>query len=68
VSLKAFHIFFIVVSILFVFGFGMWEFIAYASDKSGTELLLGCLSSIAGVGLIVYLMQVIKKFKMLRTI
>ncbi len=52
-SLKGFHIFFITVSSLAAFGFGIWCFV---SRVAGTTLytLLGIGSLLLGVGLIVY--------------
>ena len=58
-SLKAFHLVFILLSILFSFVFGIWGVI-----NGGTgELVMG-ISSLAGmVGMSVYLVFFLKKFK-----
>jgi hypothetical protein len=51
-SLKAFHIFFVCVSILLAFGFGGWELYAYARQGELGTAILGVGSLIAGVGLV----------------
>jgi hypothetical protein len=62
-SLKAFHIFFVSVSILLAFGFAGWELYAYAQQGGVGNVVLGVGSLVAGVGLVVYLRAVIRKLR-----
>tara|TARA_Y100000588_G_scaffold73789_1_gene76436 strand:- start:918 stop:1112 length:195 start_codon:yes stop_codon:yes gene_type:complete len=58
-SLKAFHLVFILLSILFSFVFGIWGVI-----NGGTvELVMGIISFAGMVGMLVYLVFFLKKFK-----
>ena len=52
-SLKAFHIFFIVVSILCCLGFGFWAVLDHLVSGSGVNLALGVVS-LAGSGALVW--------------
>ena len=58
-SLKAFHIFFIIISTTVAFGFGVWIFMKEDEYHFG----FGILSLLAGVSLIIYGIKVFKKFK-----
>ena len=58
-SLKAIHIFFISISILLTFGFGVWALVQAGSSY----LLLGLLSVVIGILLIVYLIKFLRKLK-----
>ena len=62
-SLKAFHIFFVTVSVLLAFGFGVWCFVRFANVRHWLDLLGGLLSVAAGVGLIYYGKYVLRKLK-----
>ncbi|HXJ58119.1 MAG TPA: hypothetical protein VNU68_15800 [Verrucomicrobiae bacterium] len=62
-SLKAFHVLFIAVSILLAFGFAFWELKLYAEQRGWMELGFGLGSFVSGVGLIVYGRYVLKKLK-----
>ena len=62
-SLKTFHIIFIVASILLAFGFGVWELAQYSEGQKLLDLVLGIVSLLAGVGLIFYGRYVLKKLK-----
>lgn len=65
-SLKHFHLFFIAVSIIMLFGFGAWGVNAYMrNDESGTILSLAILSILIAAGLIVYDIKVAQKLKAL---
>ncbi|MCH7858534.1 MAG: hypothetical protein IID14_02415 [Candidatus Marinimicrobia bacterium] len=65
-SLKQFHIFFITLSILLCFSFGVWGLRSYAEyGGGGTDLVLGLLAFIAGAVLIVYGVKVFQKLKTL---
>ncbi len=54
-SIKTFHIIFIILSIVITIWFGLWEW-----DRS---ILLASVSFLAGSGLVIYGIQVLKKFK-----
>jgi ABC-type uncharacterized transport system permease subunit len=62
-SLKAFHVVFIAVSILLAFGFAAWEFQAYADSRGNADLAFGIGSALAGIALVVYGRYVLKKLK-----
>jgi ABC-type uncharacterized transport system permease subunit len=62
-SLKAFHVLFIAVSILLAFGFAAWEIKLYSEQKRLMDLGFGLGSLVAGVGLIIYGRYVLKKLK-----
>lgn len=65
-SLKHFHIFFITLSILLCFSFGVWGLHFFVEHKGGgTNLVLGLLAFIAGAVLIVYGLKVFQKLKTL---
>ena len=63
-SLKAFHLGFIVASILLAAGVAVWSFLNYAAP-AGTlrDLLVGIGSTLAVIGLIVYERYFLKKTK-----
>jgi len=62
-SLKAFHIFFISISVLLAFGFGVWSFIAYSDEGNVINLIGTVLSFVFGVGLIFYGSWFLRKMK-----
>jgi hypothetical protein len=62
-SLKAFHIFFVVVSTLCALGFGGWAVADYQRTGSGTVLLLGVLGFAAAVALVWYGLWFLRKLK-----
>ena len=62
-SLKAFHIFFVAISVLMAFGFAVWCFVDFAEQHRWLYILWGALSVGAGVGLIFYGKYVLKKLK-----
>jgi hypothetical protein len=62
-SLKAFHIFFVAVSVLMAFGFAAWCFVDFAERHHALYNLWGALSVGAGVSLIFYGKYVLKKLK-----
>ncbi|HEY4612338.1 MAG TPA: hypothetical protein VII11_05100 [Bacteroidota bacterium] len=62
-SLKAFHIVFIIVSIILCFGFGVWLVSSYNDDNSIISLAGAGASFLAGIGLIVYAKYFIQKYK-----
>ncbi len=63
-SLKAFHIFFIIVSILISIGFAVWVMMGGSGDQMTTGLLLmGWFSAFLSVGLVVYGVCFIRKVR-----
>ena len=62
-SLKAFHLVFIIFSILFTLLFGIWGVINHGSSGQTAELVMGILSLIGTIGLSIYLYFFLKKFK-----
>ncbi len=62
-SLKAFHIIFIVAATLLAFGFGGWLIYYHIENSSYTFLFLGLIHLIAGVGLIAYGKRFLQKLK-----
>ena len=60
ISLKAFHIFFITLSVFLTIGYGAYELSDYTKNGS---VLLASLSFIAGLGLVIYGVKVFQKFK-----
>jgi hypothetical protein len=58
-SLKAFHIFFIALSIICCIGFSVWSFVHVAENYT----IFGLLSSLASLGLMYYLFSFLKKYK-----
>ena len=63
-SLKAFHLVFIVASILMAVGFAVWSLMTYYSDHAGVGYLLaGIASAIAAIALVFYERYFLKKFK-----
>ena len=63
-SLKAFHIIFIVSSTLLAFGFGGWALYQFFSVGHATvDLVMGVASVLAGIGLLWYGKYFLKKLK-----
>jgi hypothetical protein len=62
-SLKAFHIVFIALSILLSFFCGVWLLVEYASSRNATFLAVAILFLVAGVALICYGKSVLRKLK-----
>ena len=62
-SLKAFHLVFIILSILFSLVFGIWAVLSYGSSEKTAELVLGIISLVGTVGMSIYLFFFLKKFK-----
>ncbi len=61
-SLKAFHIFFIAVAALTLFGFGVWCVLVGGTGY----LVMGVVSFIAGIGLVIYGVKFLQKLKDVR--
>lgn len=62
-SLKAFHIVFVTVSILLTLGFGVWSLVQFSEAKRLLDLVFGIGSLLAAVGLVFYGKYVLKKLK-----
>lgn len=62
-SLKTFHIGFIVLSTLLSFGFGLWSLLDSSARGNTLFLGLGVFAFIAGAGLIWYGARFLKKLK-----
>jgi len=62
-SLKAFHIVFVVASILLAFFSGVWLLRDYAATRQTAELIVGIFSLLSGLGLICYGKAVLRKLK-----
>ena len=62
-SLKAFHILFIIFSTLLAFGFAAWALTSFFYDGPWLHLVFGAGSAIAGIGLIFYGRYVMRKLK-----
>ena len=60
-SLKTFHIIFIVLSILLSFGYGVWAFWFYSHVGIFLYLVMGGLSLLLGVALVIYSQNVSRK-------
>lgn len=60
-SLKTFHVFFIIVSIALAFGFGVWALRDYWQTHNTTNMALGIGSLIVGGVLIGYISKIISK-------
>jgi hypothetical protein len=62
-SLKAFHIVFVIASILLAFGFGAWSYFDYKEQGTTTDLVFAVGSTLAGVVLVIYFRAVLRKLK-----
>ena len=62
-SLKAFHVVFIIASILLSFLVGAWGIQEYRLEDSTTGLALAVLFYAAGIGLVVYALRFVRKVK-----
>lgn len=62
-SLKAFHIVFIVLSIVLAFGFAAWSFVSYAHAGPLLHLWFGIGSLASGIALVIYSKYFLRKLK-----
>jgi len=63
-SLKAFHVVFIVASILLAAGFGVWSFLNYRSPRgTASDLVIAIASGVVALALVGYEIYFLKKLK-----
>lgn len=62
-SLKAFHLFFIAVCILFTLAFGAWGIVDFRVSHRGMNLALGVFSLALSAGLVGYAGYALRKLK-----
>jgi DNA-binding transcriptional regulator of glucitol operon len=62
-SLKAFHIIFIVISTLLALGLGAWEIRSFVAGNGAVHLVLGIVAVLSAVGLAWYGKCVLRKLK-----
>jgi hypothetical protein len=62
-SLKAFHLFFISISVLLSFGVGGWGIQSYLTDSNEVGILVGIFFIILGFSLVYYELRFVRKFK-----
>lgn len=62
-SLKAFHVFFILVCTVFAVGFGFWGTRDYLEHGNGTSLAMGVGAFLGSVALAIYSSWFLKKMK-----
>lgn len=62
-SLKAFHLFFITVCILFTLAFGAWGIVDFRNSESLANLALGIFSLVVSIGLLLYCGYAVRKLK-----
>ena len=67
-SLKAFHIFFIFISIVFLLGFGFWSFQEYGITGDVNELLYALFAAGGIIALIIYGAYFLKKMKRIKAV
>ena len=60
-SLKAFHIFFIFMSIVITLGFAAWVWLGARGDKQASLTFMAGISGVLGIGLIGYCAYFIRK-------
>ncbi|MBB27547.1 MAG: hypothetical protein CME25_01420 [Gemmatimonadetes bacterium] len=62
-SLKSFHIFFVIVSVLCCLGFGLWALRDFMETGGETNLFLGSASLVCSVVLVFYGIWFLKKLR-----
>ncbi|MBI5473421.1 MAG: hypothetical protein HY961_13835 [Ignavibacteriae bacterium] len=67
-SLKAFHIFFIIASIVLALGFAIWEVNRYTSSGEVLELFAAIVAVLMAIGMIAYGIRFMRKLKNVRMI
>jgi hypothetical protein len=64
-SLKAFHILFVVLSFVLMLGFGAWALNQYFLTSDTTDVYLSVLAFVSALALLIYGGRVYKQFKQL---
>lgn len=62
-SLKAFHIVFVIASVVLGLGFGIWAIVQFAHAGSAAMMALGIASLVFAVGMVVYGVWFLRKLK-----
>ncbi len=62
-SLKHFHIFFIMISVVMAAGFGFWCFLTDVGSAVAGSTVMGAVSLVAAVGLVIYGIKFLKKLE-----
>ena len=62
-SLKAFHVMFITLSILLCLGIGGWGVYSFISDSNDVGIVVAVFFLLLGLGLVIYELKFINKFK-----
>ena len=62
-SLKTFHIFFIVVATITVFGFSVWGAYFFLTEAALSYLLMSVISMASGIALVIYAIKFLQKLK-----
>lgn len=62
-SLKAFHILFLISAIVLCLGFGAWEIREFLRYRGWLDLGIGVFSLVSGVALVVYFRVMLKKLR-----
>ena len=62
-SLRIFHLFFISISVLLAFGFGIWGVRSFSTGGDPMNMFMGAGSFVLGVALIIYGIKVRRKLK-----
>lgn len=62
-SLKTFHIVFISISTVFAFGYAAWFIQSYMGNSNILQLFGALLSTLGGIGMIMYGTKFLKKFR-----
>jgi len=62
-SLRTFHVIFIVCSIIVTIGFGCWAIINFQQNQTPTYLWTGIVAFIAASGLVIYEYSFLKRVK-----
>jgi TRAP-type C4-dicarboxylate transport system permease small subunit len=62
-SLRVFHVIFIIVCVAFCLFMTFWGVREWMTVRNGTSLALGLVSGVAGIGLMVYGVKVFQKLR-----
>ena len=62
-SLKAFHVFFVIVSLICTVGFGIWGVRSYQNAGEVADLFMGIGSFVVTIALLIYFRWFLRKLK-----